>query len=400
MTQSNMLSPRLNRLLRFFTGGRVVLALCALISFTLIIVHPVFALLGVIFLLILFGNTMMGMQEGIAHQFEARLSQERQTQSDELQRIEGLYQAEQQRTGELQRNLQIVVNAHRELHRQYLEDQQKLAVIQKTLRTLDGARSEDEVLEAQKRIEAQKLDGAIFHVTHWKAGSQWIRNMFEDLYPMDCIISAETTYGEDLSKRPIKAGEIYTPFYGGTEYFDNLQTDTKIYRFFVMRDLRDTLISAYFSKKNSHRVEGNDTEARDRVVLNQLPQEEGILWLLNQHTLIHGVANIQRSWLNAGIPVLRFEDMIANDVVKVSDLLLNRLQLRIDTELLARTIVKHRFQKKAAGRKPGEEDVNNHYRKGVAGDWQNYFTERIRDSFKEKFGQVLIATGYEQDTNW
>jgi hypothetical protein len=399
----NTLTPRLNRLLRFYTGGRAVLAFGVFACFILFLLNPIFGVLGIVLLLLLFGNTLMGMQEGIAHQFEARLSEERQTQAQELQRVEGLRQQEQYRLSEVQRNLQIVVNSHRELHRQYLEDQQKLVVIQKTLTMLEETHIEDEVLEAQKRIEAQKLDGAIFHVTHWKAGSQWLRSIFTDLYPLENIIPAEITYGKDLFTHRIKAGEVYTPFYGSADELDNLQTDLNLYRFFVMRDLRDMVVSTYFSFKKSHTISSDqvyDLIHESRTALNRLSLEEGMLYLIDRDVLVQRTADIQRSWLQSNAPVLRFEDMIANDVVEVSDLLLNRLQLRIDTELLARTIVKHRFQKKAQGRKPGEEDVNNHYRKGVAGDWQNYFTDRIRDSFKEKFGQVLIDTGYEQDTNW
>jgi lipopolysaccharide transport system ATP-binding protein len=56
--------------------------------------------------------------------------------------------------------------------------------------------------------------------------------------------------------------------------------------------------------------------------------------------------------------------------------------------------------KNRAGRKPGEEDVTSHYRKGVSGDWQNHFTDNIKAAFKEKFGQILIDTGYEKDMNW
>lgn len=52
------------------------------------------------------------------------------------------------------------------------------------------------------------------------------------------------------------------------------------------------------------------------------------------------------------------------------------------------------------GRAPGTEDVFAHQRKGIAGDWKNYFTSQIKDEFKKRFGNPLIQTGYENDTNW
>ena len=58
------------------------------------------------------------------------------------------------------------------------------------------------------------------------------------------------------------------------------------------------------------------------------------------------------------------------------------------------------FQVKTSGRKPGEEDVKNHLRKGVPGDWINHFNEDHKAYFKERYGDILIKLGYEIDSNW
>ena len=55
---------------------------------------------------------------------------------------------------------------------------------------------------------------------------------------------------------------------------------------------------------------------------------------------------------------------------------------------------------KATGRTPGTEDVNAHLRKGIAGDWQNHFTDRLKTEFKRRYSETLIRTGYEKDSNW
>jgi len=54
----------------------------------------------------------------------------------------------------------------------------------------------------------------------------------------------------------------------------------------------------------------------------------------------------------------------------------------------------------AFGRKLGEEDITSHGRKGTPGDWKNHFTPALRRQFGEKFGDLLIATGYEKDLAW
>jgi hypothetical protein len=58
------------------------------------------------------------------------------------------------------------------------------------------------------------------------------------------------------------------------------------------------------------------------------------------------------------------------------------------------------FEKLSKGRERGQEDTSSFYRKGVAGDWNNYFTERDKEIYKEEAGKLLIRLGYERDLNW
>ena len=48
----------------------------------------------------------------------------------------------------------------------------------------------------------------------------------------------------------------------------------------------------------------------------------------------------------------------------------------------------------------GRENVNSHFRKGVAGDWRNHFDDELKTRFKILYGDALIAAGYEKDLNW
>jgi hypothetical protein len=42
----------------------------------------------------------------------------------------------------------------------------------------------------------------------------------------------------------------------------------------------------------------------------------------------------------------------------------------------------------------------SHRRKGIVGDWRNYFTEELKVQFKALYGNVLIETGYEKNLDW
>jgi hypothetical protein len=58
------------------------------------------------------------------------------------------------------------------------------------------------------------------------------------------------------------------------------------------------------------------------------------------------------------------------------------------------------FERLSRGRERGEEDTSSFYRKGVAGDWKIYFTERDKEIYKEEAGELLIRLGYERDLDW
>jgi hypothetical protein len=75
-------------------------------------------------------------------------------------------------------------------------------------------------------------------------------------------------------------------------------------------------------------------------------------------------------------------------------------QYTIPEERLRTIIAKNSFDNLSGGRDKGEENVKSHYRKGVPGDWVNHFTPEHKHAFKERFNDVLIKTGYEDDDNW
>jgi hypothetical protein len=58
------------------------------------------------------------------------------------------------------------------------------------------------------------------------------------------------------------------------------------------------------------------------------------------------------------------------------------------------------FENWTKGRTRGEEDPSSFFRKGVAGDWREVFTEEDKQVFKEVAGELLIELGYEKDDNW
>jgi hypothetical protein len=236
---------------------------------------------------------------------------------------------------------------------------------------------------------------AIFHVTHWKAGSQWIHKILRECAP-DRVVLPQPGNSEFL-RAPLRAGAIYPTLYVTTWQFDSVRLPTNWRRFVVVRDLRDTLVSAYFSFRAVHPVLDFRLPAV-RAALRWLTPEAGMIYLIDEWLPI--CADIQESWLEAGERLIRYEDLLEHVSEILEQTLLNECRLPVSRERFREVVLENRFERLTNGRPRGQEDVTAHERKGIAGDWRNVFTERVKEVFKDRYGNLLVSTGYEQDLNW
>jgi hypothetical protein len=237
---------------------------------------------------------------------------------------------------------------------------------------------------------------AVFHITHYKAGSQWIYNILRLCCPERIV--APLGGALHFLQGQLEPGKIYPTVYCAREAFESRPAPPASRRFVVIRDLRDTLISWYFSTKVSHDVANHPKVGKRRQTLQNVDAESGLL--RGMAGALERIAEMQLSWLGAGDPILRYEDLLQNDEAILERTLLDHCQLPISPRRLRLAVRANRFEVFTQGRRRGDEDVQAHLRKGVAGDWRNHFTPRLKDLFKRKFGDVLIATGYESDLSW
>ena len=235
----------------------------------------------------------------------------------------------------------------------------------------------------------------VFHITHHKAGSQWIHRIFHAL-DYDRLVLPEMQDVQFL-ERPIVPGKIYPTLYVTREQFESVAVPPDSRRFVVIRDLRDTLVSAYFSLRYSHAEMSPDIQTARRT-LSELNEEEGLIFLLE--TWLATRAQVQWSWVAAREPLIRYEDLLVRDVEIFERVLIGTCGLPVTPERLREIVLANRFEAWTKGRPRGQEDQRSHERKGIDGDWRNYFTDELRRKFKSRFGSVLIATGYERDFRW
>jgi hypothetical protein len=172
----------------------------------------------------------------------------------------------------------------------------------------------------------------------------------------------------------------------------------------MIRDPRDQLVSRVFHIKRS-----------ENHIWHERMQEVGIDDALMM--CIEGreklppttqLIGLTQSWLCAPDPVcvIRYEDLL-QDTVTYFMQALEYIGLGHNRRLAEVIVERNRFARLSVGkkiwqlpRKPGQEDPHSHFRKGIAGDWRNYFKPDHNQRFKELAGQQLIDLGYEKDLDW
>jgi len=256
----------------------------------------------------------------------------------------------------------------------------------------------ESVLQEMPPLIAQDNEEAmptIFHITHWKAGSTWIAGILRQCTPHRIVTPQWGAV--QFVQWPVQAGKVYPALYMTKQQFDGVRLPDTWRRFVVIRDLRDTLVSAYMSFKFSH-PDTNHWLARARPRLHSLSLDDGLIYLMDEW--LPSCADRQLSWLEAGERLIRYEDLLEHDLEILERVLIDECQLAVSRERLREVILASRFEHLANGRQRGQEDVTVHQRKAIAGDWQNHFSDKVKRAFKARYGGLLTATGYERDLNW
>jgi lipopolysaccharide transport system ATP-binding protein len=235
----------------------------------------------------------------------------------------------------------------------------------------------------------------VFHITHHKAGSQWVHAILHTLAYHHLVLPEVDN--RQFLKRPVEHGKIYPTLYITREEFHSVALPRRYHRFVIIRDLRDTLVSVYFSVKYSHPILKPEQEAL-RQRLHELNLEEGLLYMAERWLI--KPAMIQWSWLAARERLYRYEDLLDHDEELFEEIFLKVCRLPFTRQQVREAVRTHRFEARTKGRPRGVEDVHAHERKGIAGDWRNYFTDKVYDYVKSRYGSLLIATGYEKNFQW
>ena len=268
---------------------------------------------------------------------------------------------------------------------------------------------------------------------HHKSASSWIGKIIRDvcfrLNLIDKTADSPDDFGGDLGKYVIENQVQFLAYINANFHYVQQLKD---YRgFHVIRDPRDLFVSAYFSHLYSHPVEDNPSLAEHRRRLQPVSIDDGLLLemeyskkiiddMLSWDYTVPNVLQLKMEALTQNpyeqfLNIFHFLDLIVEGPLDETQLFIIRAIRRSSRELgrpirlhnrklslkdINEILDENAFSKKSGGRAPGQEDIKNHYRKGIAGDWKNYFKEEHINYIVEHYNSTLLILGYETDPDW
>lgn len=231
---------------------------------------------------------------------------------------------------------------------------------------------------------------SLYVVGHAKSGTNWLCGVLSDYtgYPM---------YEPWKDRLPRLRPQIFHMM--RLLPFETLRRRS----LYVMRDGRDVMVSRYYD--TLHR-EPTDRIAAERFIGHEMSdgnaREQLARFIEFMSTCQSGCADYKSHlsyWLEHEFVTVRYEDLLVDTFGELRRALRELSGVEPDSERLERAVKKNSFEEKAK-RARGEESKGNFLRKGVAGDWRNYFTPEAARVFDAYAGDLLIELGYERDHSW
>ncbi len=148
---------------------------------------------------------------------------------------------------------------------------------------------------------------------------------------------------------------------------------------YLVRDGRDVMVSYYFYINSQ---EGREVNDFDRAAFTSFVMQYTPQWILHVRTWL----------LQNPAAVVRYEDLHVITGETLSSLFA-RLGVDVSPPVIEKALDIFNFTR-LSNRKAGEEDIKSFFRKGVVGDWKNYFSDSDSEYFQVIAGDILGMLGY------
>jgi hypothetical protein len=240
----------------------------------------------------------------------------------------------------------------------------------------------------------------IYYCCSQKTGSQWLKQVLIDpafFQATGLRVLPYVALGMKYAQldQAVPLHTVLTHLYASYDTYAAIPKPQRFKTFYIVRDPRDAVVSWYYSARFSHNLIDPIPWLRER--LDAVGFEDGMIFLID--TLAEWqFFDCQRSWFARGrsdpaIRIFPYEDLAQDEVAFLRDLF-GYLDVRMSEHEFTGLSERHAFAKYAKGRNKGMEDQHSHYRRGSSGDWQEKFTDRIRNHFDATTGDLTAVLGY------
>jgi hypothetical protein len=162
----------------------------------------------------------------------------------------------------------------------------------------------------------------------------------------------------------------------------------------IHRDPRDVVVSMTFYLTGAGEDAGGFPDH-----VKSLPLEDRFVRVLEDD---YNLSLLEHWFYHDAVYSVRYEGL-KQDATSVLRSITNHLDVAVQDSRIDDVVDWHSFQKRA-GRNAGKEEKTTHLRKGVSGDWRNYFDASIREQFKTandgRWNRLLVDMGYEEKPDW
>ena len=123
-----------------------------------------------------------------------------------------------------------------------------------------------------------------------------------------------------------------------------------------------------------------------------------------QHFIFPGNwSQFHEQWLKSDnlkhVHIVRYEDLLTDCEATLKNIFTFLGETNVAEAHLKKVIAKYAFENQTK-RQKGEADKTNFLRKGIQGDWKNYFEEPEKKTFKKHAQHMLKELGYVNNANW
>jgi len=273
----------------------------------------------------------------------------------------------------------------------------------------------------------------LLYFSRHKAASTWMNRILRNI-TLEMGLNYQHRNNKFINEEFIKKIIADNKIFGIDDPDINIIRTIKDFKgFHIIRDPRDIVVSAYFSHCYTHPTNNWPELIEMRKKLQKMTKDEGLFFEID---FLKKVFKKMYEWdyNMANVKEFKYEELI-NDPVKfvleIIDFLgilendqngqkrkmislivmINKLKKRrlcpfsitlnkLPANRIINIVERNSFSKINEGRHRGDEDIKSRYRKGIAGDWKNYFKTAHKDYFKKKYNDMLVKLAYEKDINW